>query len=912
MSTVTNPLVILGLLIPAGAMALGIGEIRAHSALNQKLSAEIPLVLSGNDTLETLRIRLASPEAFERAGVERSPILAQLRFTPIAKTRGLYAIQISSADVIHEPFLDFLLEVESPTGALLKEFTLLLDPPPGLYPADSNALQDSPSFRPVPLSRYDLPEQSRPGRAEIGPPTDSAETSAAVARRQITSSPPPVTARSYGPVRRGERLLEIAQRIERPTAVTSEQMAVGLYLANPRAFRGHPNGLKTGSRLRIPTQEFLHQIATEDYGEMLRGALSRDAYRGEVKSEFMPAANLHGLQQSLDRSGGIGPVAEVSARITSALKKENDELREQVSHLEQRLEEAQRLLSLKNAELDALHQQSVLQKERSEVPVTAPERVDQPQRAEAAPDVPPTPQAPTPVPLPKQRTEPALKPPLVVSQTSEPERQTPMAPGFLLTSGGLLLLGLGLWLYRRRRVTGTGEDLPLMASPAVSSLGEVPSHATRPDAIGAIPASPLPQPPSDGLAAEADALDPLWEADVYLRYGRFAQAENLMREAIKIDPARHELKLKLFEILDLANKTDAFLDYVQELQASQPGLPLDFWAAVGTIRPDLQPDTEVPEKVTVIQPQPPENHATPDSVADAIQLADIDNTDFSQELAELQAQHERITQAGRLLASDAQPVTDVARELQTPGVLMAEEDSPGNLTLEAENTDFSAELRELETQAQEEGIAPPVDRETASPMDTDQLESAPAEAPDSSHLIEFEAPVLVAPPPEPDQPDLDLDNLIDFDTSNLNVGLLDPQANPASTHPAPPLSEPGLMDIEFDQPQDNSPDALTQRKVNLGSLDFPLELVDPAEQASTGSPVEASIHKEASAGSCADLLAQAREFANKDEKAASRQILQQVLQQGRPEEREEAEALMQELGKVRLTIVPPPPSRKAS
>lgn len=911
MSEVTNTLVMLGLLVPMGATALGIGEIRTHSALNQRLSAEIPLVLSGNDSLEALQIRLASPEAFARAGVERSQNLTQLRFTAIAKSRGEYVIQVSSSDVVREPFLDFLVEVESPTGTSLREFTLLLDPPPGLYPGASSAFEDAQSFTSAPTTpRYDVPGQHLPVSAEREARAYSAAATPAPTRREFAIPPAQLTLEAYGPVRRGERLLEIAQRIERPASVTPEQMAVGLYLANPRAFRGNPNSLRAGSRLRIPTSQFLTQIATEDYGAMLRGATPRIFSSDRLEPELMPGAVPREFPQQQDRTNGIGPVAEVSARISSALKKENDELREQVSHLEQRLEESQRLLALKSAELAALHQQAMKPKESAETRVSAAPRVDPPKLSEPVSHAPPITQTPAPIPSapPRPPTEPAVKPPLVVSQPGELEQESPIATGFLLASGSLVLVGIGIWLYQRRRATGGGGNLSIMTSPTVSTLSQAQTPATSQTTTAA---TPLPMPPADTLVAEADVLDPVWEADVYLRYGRFAQAEHMMRDAIKMDPARHDLKLKLLEILHLANKGEAFLDYVQELHTSQPRLSSDFWASVTAIRPDVQPDTQAPARVTEVErSQSTESDTGSDPMAAAMQLEDIDNTDFSQELAELQAQHEQITQNSNSLASDTQNEGSTS-ESPMPASMMTEDALNGSADVTA-TSDYSAELRELEKQAGV-AISEPLNSATVSLTEEDGPESVPAETPDLNHLIEFEVPQLDSPPQEPDKPDFSLDNLIPFDTTNLNALLTEVTTNPAASGPALTPSSPDLVGIEFTREQDTLSDSSTQRKDPLGSLDFSLELVDPGAPATP--ELQAGVPSQdgsAIVSPCADLLAQAREFAVNDDKAASRQLLQQVLHQGSPTEREEAEALLQELGKVRLSLVPPPPSRKAS
>ena len=123
---------IAAILTPSGATALGVGDIRLHSSLNELLSADIPLVLSGQDSLNTIQVSLANADDFAKAGIARPNYLSQLQFKPVLASGGRFAIQVTSRDAITEPYLDFLVEIESPQGKLLREFSLLLDPPAGL------------------------------------------------------------------------------------------------------------------------------------------------------------------------------------------------------------------------------------------------------------------------------------------------------------------------------------------------------------------------------------------------------------------------------------------------------------------------------------------------------------------------------------------------------------------------------------------------------------------------------------------------------------------------------------------------------------------------------------------------------------------------------------------------------------
>ncbi len=112
-----------------GVQALGLGDIEMHSALNQPLDAEILLNSVQPGELEGLLVQLASPEAFERAGIERSNALMALNFSVDRKGDGTPYIKVGSNGPVVEPFLNFLLEVDWPKGRMVREYTVLLDPP---------------------------------------------------------------------------------------------------------------------------------------------------------------------------------------------------------------------------------------------------------------------------------------------------------------------------------------------------------------------------------------------------------------------------------------------------------------------------------------------------------------------------------------------------------------------------------------------------------------------------------------------------------------------------------------------------------------------------------------------------------------------------------------------------------------
>lgn len=126
------------------APALGLGEITQHSALNQPFNADIALVDAGGLAEGELSVSLATADEFSRAGIERVFFLNDLKFIPILRgNRSL--IRVTSSKPVNEPFLNFLVQLNQPNGRLLREYTVLIDPPgsPGIVPVN-----DDPAPRP--------------------------------------------------------------------------------------------------------------------------------------------------------------------------------------------------------------------------------------------------------------------------------------------------------------------------------------------------------------------------------------------------------------------------------------------------------------------------------------------------------------------------------------------------------------------------------------------------------------------------------------------------------------------------------------------------------------------------------------------------------------------------------------------
>ena len=230
-----------GLLAPWCAFALGVGQLEVRSALNQTFEAELPLITSNPTELTGLVAQIPRQEEFDRAGVERLELLSKLRFAVQTPPGGGSVIRVTSLEPIREPNFNLLLELIWPRGRMIREFTIQLDPE--LYANRRPPLPPPPVVAPPP-----------PVVAAAPPPV------AAPVVPQLPPAPPVSFegATLYGPVKPGETLAAIANRIRPSTAISLPQMMAILVTGNPTAFaNGNPNTLRSGATLRVPTPQAL-------------------------------------------------------------------------------------------------------------------------------------------------------------------------------------------------------------------------------------------------------------------------------------------------------------------------------------------------------------------------------------------------------------------------------------------------------------------------------------------------------------------------------------------------------------------------------------------------------------------------------------------------------------------------------
>ncbi|MGM0595258.1 MAG: type IV pilus assembly protein FimV, partial [Pseudomonadota bacterium] len=189
---------------PAAALALGLGEVKLHSALNQRLDANIELLSVAANEADDIEVSLASAEAFSRVGLERPAVLRFMEFDVQQGEDGRYFIKASSQEIIREPYLDFLIEVRWPNGRMLREYTLLLDPP-------VSHREDAPAIT-TPDSGESRSSESTASEEPDSPPPAPAATQTDTTPRQPAAAAPQEGV-SYGPVKSSDTLWAIARQL---------------------------------------------------------------------------------------------------------------------------------------------------------------------------------------------------------------------------------------------------------------------------------------------------------------------------------------------------------------------------------------------------------------------------------------------------------------------------------------------------------------------------------------------------------------------------------------------------------------------------------------------------------------------------------------------------------------------------
>ncbi len=276
-----------GVTLGGNTYAIGLGDIKLHSALNEPLRAEIKLVQVKDLTENQIIVNLAPPEDFANAHVDREYLLNSLRFRLDLDDPSNPKVVVTTQQPIREPFLNFLVEVQWPSGRLLREYTLLMDLPTYSETRPQEGVEAPMTEAPVVVHRARKPkvveapvEPARPIEPSVTSapahkvkktkepapkkeqPAKAAEQVAPVEQPKPAAEKPANTesaAGAYGPTRTNDTLWSIARSVRGSGSVQQKLMAI--QRLNPEAFiRNNVNLLKTGKVLRLPSQEEIASI----------------------------------------------------------------------------------------------------------------------------------------------------------------------------------------------------------------------------------------------------------------------------------------------------------------------------------------------------------------------------------------------------------------------------------------------------------------------------------------------------------------------------------------------------------------------------------------------------------------------------------------------------------------------------
>ena len=553
--------------MPLVADAAGLGKLTILSALGQPLLAEVELVSVQTGELATLTARLASPEAYTQAKISYDPALAGARMSTERRADGQPYIKIISTRPVNEPFINLLVELSWPQGRLVREYTALIDPI-GYTPA----VRVAPVAPMVPSVAVTLPVTPEPQRIAPAPqpPVAAAvpvEAKPAAAPARPVKPPVAVAAKAaskgYGPVKRGETLFRIASRVK-PEGVTLEQMLVSLYHANPDAFAGNMNHLKAGKILRVPEKERV--IATsqsEALKEMRVEAADWNVYRQK-------------LAAAARETPARGPKSAASGKITAKVddKAAGKAAPKEVLKLSKGETAAGKAGGGKRARLSAPDRIRMLEEEataREQALAEANNRIAQLEKTNKDMQSVLEIKARAPVASPAPKPPPSASEPDLIEQIMD-------EPAYLAAGGGVLaLVGLGGYLFvrRRRAQAGDGETVRERVAPEPRKTAAAAAAVSAASAAAPVMRTPV--------ASGTEDVDPLAEADMYLNFGRDVQAEEVLKDALVKTPGNEEAQLKLLQVYAGRKDKAAFEKIARTLHAQTKGAG-DTWvkaAAMG-------------------------------------------------------------------------------------------------------------------------------------------------------------------------------------------------------------------------------------------------------------------------------------------------------------------------------------------
>ncbi len=977
------------ILLPSHGFALGLGEIEVNSALNQKLAARIDLLSAAPEEAESLLISLGSREEFLRAGLDRPMVLNTLKFDTRVENGDVF-VDVTSPKPIREPFLNFLLEVDWPQGHLIREYTILLDPPVFMGRRDSQA----------------APASGRPAMqaADSRAPSTGASVPAA-------SAPAPIAAEAYAPkstpsssyaapaerrVQEGDTAWSLANSMRPDASVSTQQMLLALLRANPGAFiNDNINGLKRGYILRTPDAGDIKVVSSEEARAIVRqqNAMWREYQQSSVSDE--PASALNDDRSKPDSgstvatsnnsrlaivSAGTGSSAENESKNPSELsaselreqlalarerieteRVEKENLQKQVSSLGRQVDKMKSLLSIEDdalaeiqsvgmssEEMNAVDQAAEVADEKAVTEIDAEIKAQDTLKTETEDEAAEivadgeavfTDEASEPVAVVAPDTELMMDEATSAESDYVQKKDTSLIGTLLdnrmLLAGLLLLLliiGALAYLVKRRRNNASDEAEESGNSRAFA----VSEENALEDVADTIDAESIDEVVSDeevkASMAEAESKeeefdaettmilssdtdsdvtsenefqaeepdDVLAEADVYLAYGIYQQAEELLEAAIAEYPDKDSYRVKLAETFFASKNAKALEKLGVEMKQRLGDEESPAWIKVAAMGKELCPDAEVFQQADLdidldindLMPKSPEPMD--------FDLGDIDDSGADESVPELD------------MDFDA-PLDDSSEENNFD--LPSLEETPDELEFDLSETD-AIEEAPAETSALEDLEEPEAldelefDMSEAATEETETEDVATELSFDDDEEEEFSLDIEAS--------ELDLEDSAETDEADLNFDM--PMDAATETEEAVAVNETeekddGLdMDLSTDMSDEVTPVNKTEEKDDALDMDFSLDMSEEGdvetEEGEFDLSAEAAdydlsddddqggmdLTEPLDADEINTKLDLARAYLDMGDHEGARDILEEVVEGGNAEQKKEAEDLMAQAG----------------
>jgi len=622
--------------MPLSGFAAGLGKLNVNSGLGEPLKAEIELLSVTPEELSTLSATIASEEAYSVQGITRLGIHNNIKVELAKNADGSPVLKVRSSQPISDPYLDMLIQVDWASGRLLREYTVLLDPPEYKQAINEAPVSASIINKPSITSRATAASKERVAAevdsnaiAETQQATKKSKKSKKVsnqaAEQQAESSTPTDTPQLM--TVRGDTLNSIAKEMQME-GVSLDQMLVGLYENNKSAFvDGNMNRLKVGQIVKAPPKDTLTAISPQQARQSVKvHSANWNTYRNNLAGNVLAAPVDEEAGQKQSASGKIASAEDKAAPIKSgsqdvvklsagdktptkdgkaganfdskilalqeeatAREKALKESQERTAALETQIADMQKLLALKNQTLTDL--------QKNAETVAKPTESNQ---AVAAPAQPPS--AAVSAPVPEQtvakevkKTPPVVKAPAQPEPAPEPTFIESLLGGGVVDltilggAAGVALLGAG-WMFLRNK---RRKDLDSFERGILTS-GGLRANTVFGNTIGNASTSDTSfltdfAQSADGSMIDTNDVDPIAEAEVYMAYGRDAQAEEILKDAISKEPKRYELHLKLLEMYAGRKDISAFEAIAGELYTTL-GADDPTWAKVAELGATVEPD----------------------------------------------------------------------------------------------------------------------------------------------------------------------------------------------------------------------------------------------------------------------------------------------------------------------------------